>query len=73
MYKWRGKGTRKHENEGVYETRRMKPVQIVLRGGRGRGIMIERVNLTKIYCKHIYRYHSVSVHYYMLIKSLTKI
>jgi methylphosphotriester-DNA--protein-cysteine methyltransferase len=45
----------------IYENRRMKSVEIVLRreeGGRGR--MMEGVNLTKIYCKHICKYHNVS-------------
>jgi hypothetical protein len=47
----------------VYENRRMKPVEIVLgRGGRERrgGRAMEGVNLTKIYCKHICKYHHVS-------------
>jgi hypothetical protein len=38
----------------IYENRRMKPVEIVLRRGEeGRGRMMEGVNLAKIYCKHI--------------------
>jgi hypothetical protein len=52
----------------------MKPVKIVLRRGEkrdrendGRGL-----NLIQIYCKHICKYHSVSLlnNYYMLIKIL---
>jgi hypothetical protein len=45
----------------MYENRRMKPVEIVLRraeGGRRR--MMEGVNLTTIYCKHICKYCNVS-------------
>jgi hypothetical protein len=59
-----GKGGRYKEmgNGHIYENRRMKPVEIVLRRGkRGRGRMMERVNLIKIYCKHICRYHNVSL------------
>jgi hypothetical protein len=41
-----------------YESRRMKPDEIVLRRGGGR--IMEGVNITKIYCQHIYKYHSVS-------------
>jgi hypothetical protein len=52
----------------IYENRRMKSVEIVLRNGRDERT-IEGVNLTKIYCKHI---SNISVYppvnYYMLIK-----
>jgi hypothetical protein len=53
-----------------YENRRMKPVEIVLRmGARGRRRMMEEVNLTMIYCKHICKYTMYPpVHYYMLVK-----
>jgi hypothetical protein len=44
----------------VYEKRRIKPVEIVLSGGGERGITMEGVNLTKIYYKHICKYHSIS-------------
>jgi hypothetical protein len=38
----------------IYENRRMKPVEIVLRmGDERKGRMMERINLTKIYCKHM--------------------
>jgi hypothetical protein len=38
----------------------MKPVGIVVRSGeRERGRTTEGVNPTKIYFKHIYKYHSV--------------
>jgi hypothetical protein len=40
----------------MYENRRKKPVEIILRRGR----MMEGVNLTKIYCKHICKYHNAS-------------
>jgi hypothetical protein len=42
----------------IHENRRMKSVVIILRSGRGRRMM-EEVNLTNIYCKHIGKYHSV--------------
>jgi hypothetical protein len=46
----------------IYENRRMKPVGIVLRSGEEeRERTMEGVNLTKIYCKHICKYHSVSL------------
>jgi hypothetical protein len=54
----------------TYEHRTRKSVEIVLRrGGRG-GERMEGVNLVKIYCKHICKYHNVSLlyNYYMLIK-----
>jgi hypothetical protein len=37
--------------------------------------MMEEVNLTKIYCKHIYKYHKCKPlnNYYMLINFLKKI
>jgi hypothetical protein len=48
----------------IYENRRMKPVAVVLlrttkkrRGGRRR--MMEGINPTRIYCKHIHKYHNV--------------
>jgi hypothetical protein len=42
----------------IYENRRMKPVEIVLRREEeGRGRRMEGVNPTKIYCKHICKYH----------------
>jgi hypothetical protein len=38
----------------------MKPVEMVLRRGEGgRRKMIEEVNPTKIYFKHIWKYHNV--------------
>jgi hypothetical protein len=44
----------------IYETRRMKPVEIVLRSrGWGRERRMEGVNLTMIYYKHICKYHNV--------------
>jgi hypothetical protein len=66
-YQWEGVGTRKGEITVymwmcfvfIYENRRMKPVEIVLRGG-GKSRMIEGIYLTKIYFKHIYKYHNVS-------------
>jgi hypothetical protein len=36
----------------------MKPVEIVLRG-EWEGRMLERVNLIKIQCKHIYKYSNI--------------
>jgi hypothetical protein len=45
----------------TYENRRMKSVEIVLRrkaGGRGR--MMEGINPTRIYSKHMCKYHNVS-------------
>jgi hypothetical protein len=43
------------------EHRGMKPVEIVLRrGDEEGGRKMEGVNLTKIYCKHICKYHNVS-------------
>jgi hypothetical protein len=44
----------------IYENRRMKPVEIVLRREGGRGRTIEGVNPTKIYCKHVCKYYNVS-------------
>jgi uncharacterized pyridoxamine 5'-phosphate oxidase family protein len=41
----------------IYEDRKMKPVEIVLRGEE----LMERVNLNKICYKHICKYHSVSL------------
>jgi hypothetical protein len=44
----------------INENRRMKPIEIVPRSGGGRrGKMIEGMNPTKIYCKHICKYHNV--------------
>jgi hypothetical protein len=41
----------------MYEYTRMKPVEIVLGSAEeGRGRMMEGVNPTKIYCKHIWKY-----------------
>jgi hypothetical protein len=44
----------------IYENRRMKPVEIFLREGGGKRKNDEKVNLTKIYCKHICEYHNAS-------------
>jgi hypothetical protein len=45
----------------MYENRRVKPVEIVLRREEGGSRQkIEGINPTKIYCKHICKYHSVS-------------
>jgi hypothetical protein len=63
----RGMGTRKWGMRwmcfvAIYEHRRMKPVEIVLRRGGG-GAKRENdrgVKLTKIYFKHICKYHNVS-------------
>jgi hypothetical protein len=42
------------------ENRRMKPVEIVLRRGKGEERrMMEGVNLTKTYCKHIHKHHNI--------------
>jgi hypothetical protein len=42
----------------IYENRRMKPAEIVLRRGEGRRRRImEGVNLIKIFHKHIYKYN----------------
>jgi hypothetical protein len=43
----------------IYENRRMKPVEIVLRRERGKRT-IEGVNPTKIYCKDVCKYYNVS-------------
>jgi hypothetical protein len=55
----------------IYEKRRIKPTGIVLRSGEReeRGRTMEGVNLTKIYCKHICKYHNVCpcTCYYMLV------
>jgi hypothetical protein len=38
----------------IYENRRMNPVENVIKKGKeGRGRMMERVNPTKMYFKHI--------------------
>jgi hypothetical protein len=42
----------------IYENRRLKPAEIVLRRGEGR--MMEEANLTKISSKHICKYHNES-------------
>jgi hypothetical protein len=64
-----GGGHKERVNEGEYGgcvcihggRRRMKPVEIVLRrGGEGRRESDGEVNLTKIHCKHICKYHNVS-------------
>jgi hypothetical protein len=56
-----------------YKNRRIKPDEIVLRRkGWGKRENMERVNPTKIYYKHICKYHNVYYNYYMLIKLLTK-
>jgi hypothetical protein len=45
----------------IYEKKRMKPVEIVLRRREdGRGRMMEGVKLIKIYHKHICKYCNVS-------------
>jgi hypothetical protein len=45
----------------IYENRRMKSVEIVLRSGEeGRGRTMEGVNPSKAYYKHICKYHNVS-------------
>jgi hypothetical protein len=43
-----------------YENRRMNSVGIVLRGEEGQGRMMEGINPTMIYFKHICKYHSIS-------------
>jgi hypothetical protein len=51
----------------INENRRMKPVEIVLRREEvGRGRTMEEVNPTKIYCKHIHKYHNVSPYTIMI-------
>jgi hypothetical protein len=42
----------------IYENRRMKPLEIVLR--KGKKEEREGVNPTKLYFKHICKYHNVS-------------
>jgi hypothetical protein len=45
----------------IYENKRRKPVEIFLRDREeGRGRMMERINLTKMHCEHIGKYHNVS-------------
>jgi hypothetical protein len=45
----------------IYENRRMKPAEIVLRRGVGeKGRMMEGVNPTKTHFKHICKYHNIS-------------
>jgi hypothetical protein len=44
----------------IYENRRMKSIEIVLRRGRGTTNNDGGVNLIKIYCKHICKCHNVS-------------
>jgi hypothetical protein len=40
--------------------RRMKPVEVVLRSGGGRGgRLIKRVNLIRLFCKHRRKCHNV--------------
>jgi hypothetical protein len=46
----------------IYENKIMTPVEIVLRRGGGKeGRTMKRINLTKIYFKHICKYHNVSL------------
>jgi hypothetical protein len=40
------------------ENGKMRPVETVLRMGRGKRRMIEGVNLAKVYCKHFCKYHN---------------
>jgi hypothetical protein len=40
----------------IYENKRMKPMEIVLGRAGGRGRMMERVNSTQIYVKHLCKY-----------------
>jgi hypothetical protein len=44
----------------MYENRIMNPVVIVLRRGGGIRENDGRLNLFKIYCNHICKYHNVS-------------
>jgi hypothetical protein len=44
--------------ESIYENGRMKPVEIIQGGRRGR--TMEAINLTMIYCKHMCKYHNGS-------------
>jgi hypothetical protein len=44
----------------IYENRRMKPVEIVLRRGEGGRGRMEGGNPTKVYFKHICKYCNVS-------------
>jgi hypothetical protein len=44
----------------IFENRRVKPAEVVLRHGGGGGRRMEEVNLTKIHCKHMCKYHHVS-------------
>jgi hypothetical protein len=54
----------------IYENKGMKPVEIVLR--RGRGDEVEQWRKLLRYCKHIGKYYNASrippYNYYMLIK-----
>jgi hypothetical protein len=52
----------------IYENRRMKPAKIVPRRGIGvRRKNYKGVNLTKIYCKHICKYHNISTYNYCML------
>jgi hypothetical protein len=57
----------------MYENRRVKPVEIVLRGG-GRMKEDGKLNVIKIHYNHIYKCYNVSLlyNYYMLIKNLKR-
>jgi hypothetical protein len=58
-----------------YENRRIKSVEIVLRREESRGgRKMEGVNLTKIYCKHIHKYHNVpTVQLYICVVFLASV
>jgi hypothetical protein len=58
-------GHKEKGNEGVYGGCVLYPYLKIeeghlLRAVRGRGRKMEGVNLTKIYCKHICKYHDIS-------------
>jgi hypothetical protein len=42
----------------VFENRTIKPVEIVLRWGDGRGGSMMEGNLIKVHCKHIWKCHN---------------
>jgi hypothetical protein len=67
---WGGGKYKEREHEGEYDgcilypyiklegfQHKMKPVEIILRGRREN---MEGIKLTKIYCKHICKFHNVS-------------
>jgi hypothetical protein len=59
----------------MYEDRKMKPIEVVLRRGKGWwGWTMEQMKLIKIYCKHICKCHNISplYNYYILIKYFKK-